>query len=99
MSLGIRLSPRARADVQQAFDWYGSKRQGLGDEFIAALDEVLEQVADNPTAFQRFRRGVRRALIRRFPYSVYFRIEDEYVFVLAVFHSSRNPAKWKRRGQ
>jgi len=97
MSVSLLLTATAEAELLQAKDWYENKRQGLGDDFLTVFDETLNSISDNPLAFQCVHRDVRRALMPRFPYGVYFRAESEYILVLAVFHSSRNPAGWKRR--
>jgi len=39
----------------------------------------------------------RRALIRRFPYAVFFECEEAAVTVYAMFHSPRDPEKWRQR--
>ena len=96
MSLQIQVSARAERHLKQAFEWYEDKRVGLGDEFTAAVEETLKVVADNPFAFQIQHRDVRRALTRRFPFGVFFRVRTDRIVVVSVFHSSRNPAEWNR---
>ena len=97
MSLGVYVRPEAEADIEEVAIWYERQRQGLGQEF---LDEVLglcEKLAENPAMYPVIHRHTRRALIRRFPFGVYFRIEDEQVIVVAVIHGSRHPRNWRQR--
>jgi len=73
--------PRVDLDVGAAFAWYENEQIGLGLDF----------------KYQDLRSGIRRALLRRFPYAVYFAVETDVVVVLAVLHVSRDPAEWQRR--
>lgn len=89
--------PPADADVEAAFEWYENERPGLGLEFLDELRAAYNRIADGPHKYQELRGGIRRALLRRFPYAVYFAIEGEVVVVVAVLHASRDPAEWQRR--
>ena len=89
--------PRADLDVAATFDWYEKEEAGLGQEFLAELRATYDRVADGPLAYQDLRSGIRRALLRRFPYAVYFAVEGDVVVVLAVLHVSRDPAECQRR--
>jgi len=89
--------PRADLDVEAAFDWYENEQVGLGQQFLGEVRAVYDRVARGPLAYQDLRSGIRRALVRRFPYAVYFAVERDVVIVLAVLHVSRDPAEWQRR--
>jgi plasmid stabilization system protein ParE len=89
--------PTVDLDVAAAFDWYENEEPGLGREFLGELDAAYERIAHGPLAYQDIRGGIRRALIRRFPYAVYFAIEGELIVVLAVLHVAKDPAEWQRR--
>ncbi len=89
--------PRADLDVAATFDWYEKEQSWLGYEFLGELRATYDRVADGPLQYQHLRSGIRRALVRRFPYAVYFAVEDDIVVVLAVLHASRDPAEWQRR--
>jgi plasmid stabilization system protein ParE len=90
------LRPRAERDIQSIFDWYESQRPGLGDEFLVSLRERLETVRRFPEASPVLYRDVRRAVVSRFPYVVFYVVQPTRVAVLAVVHHSRNPATWPR---
>jgi plasmid stabilization system protein ParE len=68
-------------------------------EFLDELRAIYNRIADGPLKYQDLRGGIRRALLRRFPYAVYFAIEGDIVIVVAVLHASRDPAEWQRRGR
>jgi len=89
--------PPVDLDVEAAFEWYENERPGLGLEFLAELRATYNRVADGPLKYQDLRGGIRCALLRRFPYAVYFAIEADIVVVVAVLHASRDPAEWQRR--
>lgn len=92
--------PEAQADIRSARDWYDGERQGLGSEFLAELGRILRRARDMPLQFPEVARGLRRALLHRFPYAVYFIArEDGDVVVLVVIHQRRRPAEWKRRAR
>jgi plasmid stabilization system protein ParE len=97
MRLPLVLEPEAEADLLEAFEWYEKQREGLGREFIECVDDALEQVAGNPELYAISHRGVRQALVRRFPYVVCFLIETERISVIAVLHGRRNPRLWQTR--
>jgi toxin ParE1/3/4 len=89
--------PPVDLDVEAAFDWYENERPGLGVEFLDELRATYNRIDDGPLKYQELRGGIRRALLRRFPYAVYFAIEGDVVVVVAVLHASRDPAEWQRR--
>lgn len=89
--------PLVDLDVAAAYEWYEKERAGLGREFLDELRATYDRVADGPLKYQHLRSGIRRALVRRFPYGVYFAVEDDAIVVLAVLHASRDPAEWQRR--
>jgi plasmid stabilization system protein ParE len=89
--------PRADLDVAATFDWYENEEAGLGHEFLEELRATYDRIAGGPLAYQDLRSGIRRALLRRFPYAVYFAVEGDAAVVLAVLHVGRDPAEWQRR--
>lgn len=91
------LRPRAENDIQSGFDWYESQRPGLGDEFLAAVREKLEAVDSFPESSPVIYRDVRRAVVSRFPYLIFYVVRPAHVSVLAILHHARNPTVWPRR--
>ncbi|HEY8504701.1 MAG TPA: type II toxin-antitoxin system RelE/ParE family toxin [Gemmataceae bacterium] len=91
------IRPEAEADLAGAKQWYEGQKEGLGAEFLLRVEEVFERIARTPEVHSAVYHDVRRALTRRFPYAVYYRIEGSDVIVLAVFHTSRDPRHWQSR--
>jgi len=89
----------ARADILEAVDWYRARAPSLAERFVAEIDAAVTRMAANPQQFPVVFRDVRRARLRRFPYGLFFRIEDAGIFVLACFHGSRDPRRWAARGR
>ena len=97
MSLPVVLRPEARAEFDDAFDWYEQRRPGLGVDFVAQVQEVFDQISATPGLHAQIFHDVRRGVVRRFPYSVFYKVEPQQVVVLAVFHSNRDPKIWQTR--
>ena len=93
----IVVRPAAAADIDEAFLWYEGQHPGLGHEFLAAAQTLIDAVAQYPLRYPVARRNTRRALLRRFPYAIYFRIYDEAIVVVACMHGRRNPRRWQAR--
>jgi plasmid stabilization system protein ParE len=97
MSLPVVFRREAKAEFQEAIDWYEARQAGLGKRFLACVEETLERVKKAPEIHGVVYEDVRCALVRRFPYGVYYRPEPDRVIVFAVFHGKRDPEVWQRR--
>jgi plasmid stabilization system protein ParE len=97
MSLPVVLRPAARAEFDEAFDWYEQQRAGLGVAFAEAVQAVLDRLATMPEALNVVFQDVRRAVVKRLPHSVFYRVEPDQVTVLAIFHNKRDPKVWQAR--
>ena len=97
MTYKVVVRPEAAREIQEAFDWYEGRSEGLGLEFLRAADACLSGVQRNPSAFQPLHEQVRRALLRKFPYALFYLLSDDTIVVVACFHIRRSPADWQRR--
>ena len=97
MTRALIVRARAERDIQAAFDWYETQRVGLGEEFLDHVRRTLEILRRRPEAFPVLYKNVRRAVISKFPYSVFYVAEHTRTAVLAVLHTSRDPRIWPRR--
>ena len=93
----IQFHRLVRDEVSDAYRYYQSQKPKLGDTFLEALDDIFNQIIDNPDLFPRDFEEVRKALLRKFPFSVYYEVIEEQIFVYSVFHQSRHPENWKNR--
>ena len=89
----LRYTSRARNDVEIAFAWYEEQRYGLGLEFLDCLEAAIETIIQMPELYARHHANFRRALVRRFPFSVFYTLEKEEIIVHAVFDTRQDPAK------
>lgn len=97
MSLPIILEDDAQAEYDEAFDWYDARSAVKAVEFEQAVEAVLTRIGAQPRAHAVVYKDVRRALVRGFPYCVYYAEEPQQVVVISVFHTSRDPAIWQGR--
>jgi plasmid stabilization system protein ParE len=97
VSYAFVIRPEAEDDLTDARDWFEAQRDGLGLEFLDAVEDVFARIQEMPELHGVEFKGVRRAGTRRFPYVVYYRLLVQSVEVLAVLHGSRSPLHWRRR--
>jgi plasmid stabilization system protein ParE len=97
MTYEVVFRRAAQREYADAALWYEERRAGLGAEFASEVERAIEAIARNPARFPIIHRDVRCIRARRFPYSVFFRIETTRVVILAVFHARRNPLTWQGR--
>jgi plasmid stabilization system protein ParE len=91
------FAPEAYQDVDAAYDWYESQRAGLGEEFLGCVDACVQAICREPEMHEKVHEEYRRALLRRFPYAVFYENVRSVVTVYCVCHTSRHPEKWRRR--
>ena len=97
MKYQIVVRRLAERDLEKAEDWYNEQQSGLGSEFRGAISDLFVRLTDNPRIYPRVHGDAHRAVLRRFPYLVYFLIEGFHVVVLAVLDSRRNPSVHRER--
>ena len=97
MTLSIVFRGAAKVEFEKAAAWYDEQRRGLGEEFILEIEQAIASAAAEPLRYQLLFGDIRRAVARRFPYSVYFRVRSNKLVVLSVFHGRRDPTIWQRR--
>ena len=97
MSLPVVLRDEAQAEFDEAFDYYEGQRPGLGVDFVARVQQVFDRIAANPQMHGVVFADIRKAVVKRFPYCVFYRAEAARVEVIAVFHSKRDPSIWQGR--
>jgi hypothetical protein len=93
----LTVRPEAELDALDAGAWYDGERVGLGTEFLTELRATFSRIEDGPQRFPVVFREVRRAILRRFPFGVFFIVEAESAVVLAITHIRRHPSVWQRR--
>lgn len=97
MNLPVVLRDEAQAEFDEAFDWYNAKRAGLGVEFVIEVQKVFDRIAANPLVHAVIFADIRKGVVRRFPFNIFYRPHSDRVEVIAVFHTSRDPSIWHGR--
>ena len=96
MAYRLKFSTRAVREIGEAQEWYELQSSGLGDEFIAAMELQLKRLEQAPLLYAEAIPNIRRALLPRFPYGLFYAVHDNLVHVLAVVHDVRNPNRWPK---
>jgi len=92
----VRIRPEAELDMSEAAFWYEQQQRGLGQEFLEETLAVLKRLGETPLACELIYRSARRALLRRFPFAVFYTFEENAVLIVGVLHGSRHPRHWMR---
>jgi toxin ParE1/3/4 len=97
VSLSIVLRPEAEEEIHEAYQWYQEQSPGLGEEFLRCVDAALNHLKRHPEVGPLVHHDIRRTLIRRFPYSLFYLVEERELVILAVFHGRRRSEDWQER--
>ena len=90
----IQITEEAAFEMDAAFAWYEGRRSGLGDQFLKACNVSFSKIARDPEAFPKVHGDMRRTLLRRFPFGVFYTAAPDCVTILAVVHARRSPDVW-----
>jgi toxin ParE1/3/4 len=91
------ISHFAESDLQVTKEWYDLQKANLGEDFVYEVDKTLQIVLLNPLQFPKIKGMIRRALTQKFPFGIFFFVEEDIINVIAIMHCSRNPIIWKDR--
>jgi len=97
VSLEVYFRPEAERDIEDAAAWYEKQQEGLGSKFLDEISSTSDMISKNPDLYPVIYRRTRRAIIQRFPFAIYYRVEKTAIVVIAVMHGSRHPRRWQKR--
>jgi plasmid stabilization system protein ParE len=97
MNYALVFRSEVSQELDEIYSWYESQQLGLGDNFLEEIEETLERICQMPESYPAVYRDIRRAVVRRFPYTIYYRLVSSRLIVTAVFHGHRNPKAWQTR--
>ena len=97
MSVSLVIRPDAEADLAEACLWYEEQRTGLGAELLGCVETALKSIQQRPLSCPAIHESIRRSLVSRFPFGIYYVLEEDTVFVLSIMHAKRDPSRWKSR--
>ena len=93
----VEFLKAAKLDLRHAKNWYNIERENLGTEFLSEIEKLLTHIQTNPEQFPKNRNEIRKAVLKRFPYCLFFALKSNKIKIIAVFHNSRNPIIWQTR--
>lgn len=96
MAFNLIVRPEAEQDLSEAFHWYEKQRTGLGHDLLLQVDAGFRFLERTPLVFPKIYREIRRHLIKRFPYKIFYLMEETTVVILAVVYGGRDP-QWIRK--
>lgn len=91
MTYTLQFLPEVEEDAINGYVWYETKSRGLGEDFLRMFYASANEIPLNPLLYPKVYQDFRRRLIRRFPYAIYFTIENDQIIVFGLFHCARNP--------
>ncbi len=97
MDANLVFATEAEQDIAEAYNWYEGRRSGLGEEFLTCIDASVYKICRDPKLYPIIHEEYRRALVRRFPYAIFYEYSEGIIWVYSIFHTSRNPKKWRDR--
>ncbi len=93
----IELSDEAEFDFECSYNYYNAINQKVADDFLKQIDKSFTSIKKNPLGYSVVYKEVRKSVLKKFPFIVYYKIDLVIIRVIAIFHASRNPEIWKER--
>ena len=88
----VEYHPAVGVEVDNARKYYNKKLPGLGEEFVEEFERQIHRVASSPKQWSVIQQGIRRALLRRFPYVIYYKyVAPDRILITVVKHQRRHP--------
>ena len=93
----VELHSDASAELQAAYDWYRDRNPLVATAFFQEIDHAVDMIREHPDRWPLHIAGTRRYILRRFPFSVVFRVSGSKIVILAFAHGRRRPTYWRHR--
>jgi plasmid stabilization system protein ParE len=93
----VHIHPAALEEAEAATDWYAERSQRAAEGFLNELGRAIEQISEHPEQFPAFEFGMRRIVLRKYPYLLVYRENAASVEIVAVAHGRRRPGYWRNR--
>lgn len=95
----INVHPKAQDELLESVLWYNIRKPRLGNEFFDTISSVIDQISQNPKQFPYLtnEKQIQVKVVKRFPFSVIFKVEADQLLILAVAHNKRKPNYWIKR--
>jgi len=93
----VVFTEEAENDVVSHYAWYEDREPGLGEDFLRCVEACVLAIQRNPRLYPVVLDDFRRALVRRFPFEIFYELAEQAIVIYSVFHSSQYPQKWHNR--
>lgn len=93
----IEFHPDAVSEIREATLYYQAQQVGLGERFLSTVQESLTRISNLPESFPVVVGNVRQCKVAHFPYAIVYRLQANYIQVIALAHSRRKPQYWSGR--
>ena len=93
----IELSDEAEVDFNKSYEFYIEDNPEIADTYFKQINLCFEIIKKNPKSLPFAHKDVRKYVVKKFPFVIYYRIVDTVIQVIAIFHASRNPEIWNER--
>lgn len=102
MTYQLLLHPLVETDLQKSYDWHESQQEELGDKFLYHYEAMQDKILANPYLFPTVLDEVRRCVFTKFegtkfPYTIFFELYNNTIFILCVHHQRQSPHEWQSR--
>jgi len=89
--------PEAESELHFSINYYEECQKGLGFDFAVEVNLTIERIMLYPDAWPEIENGIRRSLLKRFPYGILYHIQNNSILILAVMNLYREPGYWRKR--
>lgn len=96
-SFSFEISDEAEIDFDKSYEFYFEDSPKVADTYFRIINLGFENIKQNPNSFSIVHKDVRKYVVKKFPFVIYYRIIDLKIQVIAIFHTSRNPEIWNER--
>jgi plasmid stabilization system protein ParE len=90
MAFEVFLSSKASLELDEAIVWYENQRSGLGNRFLKNVEKCFNRLEENPDIYAIDKAPYRKIKVYRFPFNIYFQIEERQIWVVSIWHQKRN---------
>jgi plasmid stabilization system protein ParE len=97
MTYSISIAEAAENDIREAFLWYENQKETLGSTFEEYVKKAVSSIQNNPLKTQVRYSNTRVFFLKKFPFGIHFQVQENHILIVAVFHTSKDPEKWKSR--
>jgi toxin ParE1/3/4 len=93
----VRFHPEARLELRAAIQWYRDQDRAVATELRATVTNGLREIALSPQRWLKYLHGTHRYVLQRFPFTIVYLEQEEWVSIVAIAHGKRKPGYWRNR--